>query len=118
MALYSLNEEPDSKERKEAFNLAVSAGDHFSIKKGHEDFPQAEKFYQLAKDWCPEEDKAGSEGLYDKLLKILGAQGKSMEAIRQAVKHILETSVKTGDVELGQKQLLTIVDLAEQKFNA
>ena len=94
-----MNEEKDSTEKKEAFNLAVSAGDHFTLT--DENLEAAEKFYRLAQQWCPEEDRKGSEGLYDKLLKILGAQGKSMEAIRQAVKHILETSVKTGDVDLG-----------------
>ena len=54
-----------------------------------------------------------NEELFHKLLKILGAQGKSIQAIRQAVKHILETSFKSGDAKLVEKQLLVIVDLAE-----
>ena len=74
-------------------------------------FPKAKAFYETAFSWNNKD-----EVLYNKLLRILGAQGKSMQAIRKAVKHILETSFKSGDAELGEKQLLLIVDLAEQKF--
>ena len=55
-----------------------------------------------------------NEELFHKLLKILGAQGKSIQAIRQAVKHILETSFKSGDAKLVEKQLLVFFDQIEK----
>ena len=39
-----------------------------------------------------------------------------MQAIRQAVNHILETSFKKGDAKLGEEQLGTVVHLAELQF--
>ena len=49
--------------------------------------------------------------LFDKLLKIYGKLGKSMEGVKATVTRIFETSVKTGDIELGKKQIGLIVDL-------
>ena len=48
--------------------------------------------------------------IYEKL-------GKSMEGVKATVTRIFETSVKTGDIELGKKQIGLIVDLVATQFN-
>ena len=50
--------------------MAVAVGDHYA---NEEKIPKAEVFYQIAFGW---DNK--NEDLYNKLLRILGAQGKSM----------------------------------------
>ena len=64
-ALYELDEK---QHKKDAFDLAVTAGDHFNKK---ESYSTAETFYKLAFKW----DNT-SEEIYTKLFKILGKQGK------------------------------------------
>ena len=94
--------------RKEAYSLSVMAGDRFS---DQEEGLVAEKFYQMAFDW-----DNSSEELYMKHLKNLESQGKSMEGVKATVTRIFETSVKTGDIDLGKKQIGLILDLISAKF--
>ena len=122
MALYSLNEEKDSKERKEAFNLAVSAGDFFCKQDKDELYPTAELFYKLAFKWDSENNGGSSEETYIKLYEVLGKQGKCIEGIRATLKRILETNLKMGDSQLikdGERfaeRLELMVGLLDTKF--
>ena len=61
----------EQQHKKDAFDLAVTVGNHFDAQK--KNYSAAEGFYNMAFKW----DKT-SEELYNKLLRILGAQGKSM----------------------------------------
>ena len=49
-------------------------------------------------------------------MKIYEKLGKSMEGVKATVTRIFETSVKTGDIELGKKQIGLIVDLVANKL--
>ena len=88
-----MNEEPDSKERKEAFSLAVLSGDYYCKKDTDEHYPTAEKFYKLAFKWDTETTGGSSEETYKKLYMVLGKQGKCIEGIRATLKRILETNL-------------------------
>ena len=117
-----MNEEPDSKERKEAFNLAVSSGDYYCKKGTDEHYPTAEKFYKLAFKWDAENNGGSSEETYIKLYEVLGKQGKCIEGIRATLKRILETNLMVGDNKLikdGERfaeRLELMVGLLDTKF--
>jgi hypothetical protein len=117
-----MGEESDSKERKEAFSLAVSSGDFYCKQDKDELYPTAEKFYKLAFKWDSENSGGSSEETYIKLYEVLGKQGKCIEGIRATLKRILETNLMVGDNKLikdGERfaeRLELMVGLLDTKF--